>query len=145
MIDWSLALAATAARPEPCHYLIGDLERLIQRYQTVQSYPRYVPPVVIGLGEGGDVAYALLAQAPPLAIAGAVGIGRTGKLKSNAPFCNEAGDSALDAQTRVYGAKPDTSGWWRSVVTRAETEEAAFARASSGGGANQANTVIVAA
>lgn len=144
LIDWSAASAAASGTDEPCHFLVGDLEGFIQQTQTKLAYPKYVPPVVIGIGEGADAAYALLAQAPSLAIAGAIGIGRTGKLRVKGSFCNEAAEVRLDQATESYGPKEDTNGWWRSVVDAKETAEQTFAKATSGGDEKHPNTVIVA-
>lgn len=144
VIDWSLAEKTSDATDENCHFLIGDLERFVQSYQTTQAYPRYVPPVLVGIGEGADVAYALLAQAPSLAISGAVGIGRTGKLKSRIPFCNMASEAPMDANSQSYGPSANTMGWWRSLVATSDKAEIAFAAASSGGSASQPNTIVLA-
>ena len=143
VLDWSVASAAASAANEPCHFLVGDLEGFIQQTQTKLAYPKYVPPVVIGIGEGADAAYALLAQAPSLAIAGAIGIGRTGKLQVKGSFCNEVSEVRLDQAAETYGPKEDTNGWWRSVVDSSEVAEIDFAKASSGGTAKHPNTVIV--
>ncbi|MGV8997466.1 MAG: virulence factor family protein [Parvibaculaceae bacterium] len=143
LIDWSVASAATSATNEPCHFPIGDLEDFIQQTQTQQAYPKYVPPVIIGIGEGADAAYALLAQAPSLAIAGAIGIGRTGSLQMKGSFCNESAEARTGADAESYGPKENTNGWWRSVVDHNEASEKVFARATSGGDPKHPNTVVV--
>lgn len=143
IVDWSLTNKATEVTKEDCHFLIGDLEGFVQSYQTTQAYPQYVPPVLIGLGEGADVAYALFAQAPSLAIAGAVGIGRTGTLESRVPFCNETSEVATASKSQTYGPSANALSWWRSVVTETDKAEIDFAGASGGGSTKDANTIVV--
>ncbi len=145
LIDWSVAAALTGSTTEPCHFPVGDLEDFIQQTQTKLAFPKYVPPVVIGIGEGADAAYALLAQAPSLAIAGAIGIGRTGLLDISGSLCNEVAEKRQDPRSESYGPKESTNGWWRSVVDPTQSEEAHFAKATSHGDESHPNTVVVAA
>jgi type IV secretory pathway VirJ component len=55
-------------------YPSADLELLSQFAQRASGLPSYAPPVIVGMGAGAALAYAILAQANPNAFRGAVSV-----------------------------------------------------------------------
>ncbi|MCE3004637.1 MAG: virulence factor family protein [Xanthomonadaceae bacterium] len=81
---WRRALAAGG---EPCAYPAADLEGFAHWLQSRERMPRYRQPVVVGVGGGGALAYALLAQSPAGTFAGALSLGFCPTLAPIAPLC----------------------------------------------------------
>src|SRR5262249_53646268 len=77
-------------------------------------FRRYLEPIVAGVGEGGALAEALLAQSPPATIAGAVAVDPLPLVKTAHPFCHapppdaapEAG-RGFDLEALSAGAPPE--------------------------------------
>lgn len=68
--------AWSAASPRSrCAYPAGDLEVLAQQLEKERGLDAYQRPIVVGLGDGGLVAWAALAQAPPGTFGGAIAVG----------------------------------------------------------------------
>jgi type IV secretory pathway VirJ component len=57
-----------------CFYLVGDAEAVARDLQRARNIPDYHAPILAGVGDGGALAYAVLREAPPAALAGAVSI-----------------------------------------------------------------------
>ena len=55
-----------------CTYFVSDLEGVAKEAQRMISVDAYMHPVVIGIGEGGVMSYASVADAPAATLAGAV-------------------------------------------------------------------------
>lgn len=72
-----------------CAYAAAHFEALSQALQKQLALPRYLPPVLVGIGAGGSLAYAVLAESPPSTFAGAVSLGLCPTLKLGAPLCKQ--------------------------------------------------------
>ena len=71
-IDLPVYLAGLRASDDGCHYVISEIEDLSRRVQRDLGTVEYRSPILAGVGEGGSLAYAALAQAPAATVAGAV-------------------------------------------------------------------------
>ncbi len=58
-----------------CEYIAGDFENLSHFVQAYYKLPDYLPPIVVGLGAGGALGYAELAEGPADASGGALLLG----------------------------------------------------------------------
>jgi len=70
-----------------CEYIAGDFENLSHFVQAYYKLPDYLPPVVVGLGAGGALAYAELAEGPVDATGGGLLLGFKPGLQQHKPLC----------------------------------------------------------
>jgi len=70
-----------------CEYIAGDFENLSHFVQAYYKLPDYLPPIVVGLGAGGALGYAELAEGPPDATGGALLLGFRQDLGLRKPLC----------------------------------------------------------
>ncbi len=70
-----------------CEYIAGDFENLSHFVQAYYKLPDYLPPIVVGLGAGGALGYAELAEGPPDATGGALLLGFRQDLSLRKPLC----------------------------------------------------------
>jgi len=70
-----------------CEYIAGDFENLSHFVQAYYKLPDYLPPIVVGLGAGGALGYAELAEGPPDATGGALLLGFRPDLSLRKPLC----------------------------------------------------------
>jgi type IV secretory pathway VirJ component len=116
-----------------CHYALGLFEDISQAGQRALNRHTYTPPVIVGLGEGGALAYVSAAQAPPNTVAGAVSVGFTPILKTRIPFCAGASFGA-SADGFHYNPVAAMAGRWVEIATgEGDAVARAFAAAGSYG------------
>jgi type IV secretory pathway VirJ component len=106
-----------------CHYVVGEIEALSQRVQRQLGSRDYRSPILAGVGQGGTLAYAALAQAPAATIAGAVGVDPAPALVTAVPLCAGAAASAAAGGGFAYAATAALPGF--SVVSAARPDERA--------------------
>jgi type IV secretory pathway VirJ component len=70
-----------------CEYIAGDFENLSHFVQAYYKLPDYLPPIVVGLGAGGALGYAELAEGPPDATGGGLLLGFRAALSLRKPLC----------------------------------------------------------
>jgi type IV secretory pathway VirJ component len=70
-----------------CLYVVGEITDLAQTAQRQLDIQTYLPPIVVGRGEGATFAYAALADAPANTLGGAVAAGFANRLTLRLPFC----------------------------------------------------------
>jgi len=80
-------LAALTQDGGDCLLPDGDLENLSHFLQGYARLPAYFPPLLVGEGQGGVLAYAMLAQAPDQTFGGAVSMGFCPTLAVKRPLC----------------------------------------------------------
>ncbi|MDR7096693.1 virulence factor family protein [Hydrogenophaga laconesensis] len=80
-------LAALTKDGGDCLLPDGDLENLSHFLQGYARLPAYFPPLLVGEGQGGVLAYAMLAQAPAQTFGGAVSMGFCPALAVRRPLC----------------------------------------------------------
>lgn len=118
------------ADDDDCVFPDGDLENLSRFLQAYYRLPAYLPPILVGDGEGAAFAYAMLAQAPKGTFAGAVGLDFRPSLALRKPLCRGSG---VEFRARADGRGVDlaanlaTQGRWIAVRT------AGFSRAERTG------------
>jgi type IV secretory pathway VirJ component len=113
-VDLPTVLAALRASADTCHYLVSDFEVESYKLQRDLAFAAYASPIVAGVGEGGALSYAALAQAPAATLAGAISIAPSGSIDTKVPFCPGA-PSTPAASGFSYGAYGTLPGWWRVV------------------------------
>jgi type IV secretory pathway VirJ component len=73
-VDTKLYFANLAKSSDERLYLVADIVDLGQQLQREAGASDYLTPILAGIGEGGALAELILAQAPPVTIAGVVSI-----------------------------------------------------------------------
>lgn len=116
-------LARLSAEKEPCHNLVGDVEILSRRLQREHSGLQYHFPILAGVGAGGTLAGAILAQAPVNTVAGAVSVDPSVVLPSERPLCAGA-PSSPRLGGFAYGPSKTLQGFWSLGFTAAEPKRA---------------------
>ncbi len=123
-VDLPQYLHGLAASDDGCHYLISEVEDLSKRFQRDLGFPIYRTPILAGIGAGGALAYAALAQTPAATVAGAVSVDPTADLRTRVPLCPGAPATALRHGGFSYGRAPSLPGWW--LVSRHDALPAAL-------------------
>ena len=100
-----------ATKTGTCHYALGLFEDLSQTAQRTLNVDTYRWPVVLGIGQGGTVAFLSEAQSPVNTAAGAVSVGFDPALRTRLPFCGDPSTKAADG-TFVYSPPPSLTGRW---------------------------------
>jgi type IV secretory pathway VirJ component len=111
--------------------VVSELEDLSKRLQRDLHAEGYRSPVLAGVGQGGTLAYAALAQSPAATIGGAVAVSPAPALATRVALCEGAPASAASGGGFRYGPPreplhglllvaadartPDLEGW-RAVV-----------------------------
>ncbi|WP_377288910.1 virulence factor family protein [Rhizobium sp. SG2393] len=73
-IDFQEYLKALKADDGDCVYMISDVESLVHQVQRVGKAEKLTPPIVAGIGEGGALALAMIAQSPEATIGEAIAV-----------------------------------------------------------------------
>jgi type IV secretory pathway VirJ component len=102
---------------EKCHELVFDAEWLSRDFQRTRKFPRYLTPIVAGLGEGGTIAEIILDEAPAATIAGAVALDPTEGIESRTPLCSDVSATPLPHRRFRYGAPKKLQGFWTVGLT----------------------------
>jgi type IV secretory pathway VirJ component len=124
-----------AAGDDGCHYLVADLEDLSKRLQRALGLVAYRSPVLAGVGDGGTLAYAALAQAPAATVAGAVSLDPAPALVTPVAFCPGAPATPAAGGGFAYGPPASLPGWWAVGV---HGEPAAWLLAAVAGAGDRA-------
>jgi type IV secretory pathway VirJ component len=90
-IDLPKLKAALEADGADCVFPDGDLENLSHFVQAYFHNSTYLAPLLVGLDDGGSMAYAVLAQAPQDTFAGALSVGFCPHLNLDKPLCKGSG------------------------------------------------------
>lgn len=80
-------LAAVEKASGDCLLPDGDLENLSHFLQGYARLPAYFPPLLVGQGQGGALAYAMLAQAPADVFGGGISLDFCPVLEVRKPLC----------------------------------------------------------
>jgi type IV secretory pathway VirJ component len=90
-IDLPRFKAALEADGGQCVFPDGDLENLSHFVQAYFHSSTYLAPLIVGMGSGGSMGYAVLAQAPQDTFAGALSVGFCPHLNLDKPLCKGSG------------------------------------------------------
>ena len=134
-VDTPRYFAAIRRDAKPCDQLVGDAETLSRQLQRLHPGPDYAFPVLAGVGAGGTLAYAVLAQAPNNTLAGAVALDPAPALSGIPPLCPGAPATAEAEGATRYVPKPDLQGFWSvglDADAPASSREAVAALAAAG-------------
>ncbi len=111
-VDLRGYLQRLAASDDGCHYVLSEIEETSHRLQREFGFVSYRSPILAGVGEGGALVYAALAQSPPATVAGAAAVARTGALRTRVPFCPGAASTPAAGGGFAYAPKTSLPGWW---------------------------------
>jgi type IV secretory pathway VirJ component len=106
-----------------CHYLISEVEEARKRVQRELGVDHYLSPILAGTGMGAALAYAALAQAPAVTVAGAASDGLATELDIRLPLCPGAPPTPAPMGFE-YGLKAELPGWWRIAVLPSQRTQA---------------------
>lgn len=90
-----------------CTYFVSDLEGIAKEAQRMISLDTYMHPVVIGIGEGGVMSYASIANSPAATLAGAVALDPSVALNTKLPSCEGADFEPVEGQGFSYSYDAD--------------------------------------
>ena len=90
-IDWPKFKAALEADGADCVFPDGDLENLSHFVQAYFHNSSYLAPLLVGIGSGGSMAYAVLAQSPKDTFAAALSLGFCPHMNLEKPLCKGSG------------------------------------------------------
>lgn len=118
-------LQGVAKNTEDCIFLSGDVEEYGRLAGKELGLKTYRLPVLLGVGKGADIAYAMLSQAPANMFSGAVSLGFTGRVPLDKPLCDGPKTEDRDGSDLVLGhdTPEPIQGEWR-VLTRGPAPQA---------------------
>jgi type IV secretory pathway VirJ component len=90
-VDWPSFRSDLQTDGDQCVFPDGDLENLSHFVQAYYHAPAYLPPMLVGTGAGGSLAYAMLVQAPANTFAAALTLGFCPSLDLEKPLCRGSG------------------------------------------------------
>lgn len=100
-----------AAHGSHCHELFGAIDFLSRQLQRRDENRAYLTPIVVGFGEGGPLALAILAQSPPNTIFGAIADDPTVSVQTDAPLCSSPEATKAAGGGFSYGPWSDLPGF----------------------------------
>jgi type IV secretory pathway VirJ component len=118
-VDTDAYLARVASVPANCDQLVGDVEGLSRQLQREHAGAEYYFPILAGIGEGGALAGAILAQSPANTVDGAVSLDPRGVIQTKHRFCPRV-PSAADDGLHSYWGIPVLHQFWNVGLTPAE-------------------------
>lgn len=101
-IDFPSYLAALRKDDGDCIYMISDVEALAQQIQRATGNSSYRPPIIAGIGEGGALALAMIAQSPVATIGEAVAVDPAAGIPLTKQLCTPASKEQR-GDRMVYG------------------------------------------
>lgn len=101
-IDFPAYIKALEADDDECIYMISDIEQLAQEIQRKAGVSNYSLPIIAGIGDGGTLALAMIAQSPAATIGEAVAVDPVAGVPLNKVLCTPA-TKDKDGDRTVYG------------------------------------------
>lgn len=131
-VDLPSYLRGLRASDDGCHYLIAEIEDLSHRLEREHGFDRFRAPILAGVGAGGTLAYAALAQSPAATVDGAISVDPTPILATRVSLCPGAVADPEPGGGFRYEARTDLPGyWWVSPLSALSTPLAAIAKEPS--------------
>ncbi|HEY0291865.1 MAG TPA: AcvB/VirJ family lysyl-phosphatidylglycerol hydrolase [Hansschlegelia sp.] len=117
-IDMKRYLEVSNLPNEDCIFFSGDIEDYARLAGKTLDMKTYRLPALLGVGAGGDLAYAMLSQAPANMFSGAVSVGFTDRLSFPKPLCDGPKSTRREGADIVLGADPPEGlqGEWRILT-----------------------------
>ena len=129
-VDLPSYLRGLRASDDGCHYVIAEIEDLSHRLEREHGFDHFRAPILVGVGAGGALAYAALAQSPAATVDGAISVDPTPVLATRVSLCAGAVARAEPGGGFRYEARTDLPGyWWVSPLTALPAPLAALATA----------------
>ncbi|MXN48369.1 virulence factor family protein [Shinella kummerowiae] len=100
-IDFPTYLKTLQADVGDCVYMVSDVEALAHQVQRAGGATRYNPPVLAGIGDGGALALAMIAQSPAATIGEAIAVDPAAGIPLDKVLCTPASKMKADGRT-VY-------------------------------------------
>ena len=117
-VDLPSYLRGLRASDDGCHYVIAEIEDLSRRLEREHGFDSFRAPILVGVGAGGALAYAALAQSPAATVDGAISIDPTPVLATRVSLCEGAVAHEEPGGGFRYEARSDLPGyWWVSPLT----------------------------
>jgi type IV secretory pathway VirJ component len=104
-----------ATRKADCVDFFQDVEDLSRQAQQLHPSAFYNLPIIAGIGEGGAIAYAALAQAPADVVSGAISLDPAPELGVDRPLCRLPDFPVARAGTRALGSVATLHGDWQAA------------------------------
>ncbi len=101
-IDFREYLKALKADDGDCVYMISDVESLVHQVQRVGKAEKLTPPIVAGIGEGGALALAMIAQSPEATIGEAIAVDPLAGIPLQKELCTPA-EKTTEGDRILYG------------------------------------------
>jgi type IV secretory pathway VirJ component len=119
-VDTKLYLAnlqanRNATRKGDCVDFFQDVEDLSRQVQQLHPSAFYNLPIIAGIGEGGAVAYAALAQAPADVVSDAISLDPAAELDLDRPLCRLPAFPVVGPQARALGPAATLHGDWQAA------------------------------
>lgn len=113
-----VALEAVFAKhsDDTCHYVFGDFEALSRIAQRQLGMSDWKWPLLLGVGDGGTLAYLAVAQAPSNTAGGAVSLGFSPTFPTKRPICDGAPAASEAKGSVTYDPMDDLPAPWTLVV-----------------------------
>jgi type IV secretory pathway VirJ component len=109
-VDLPSYLHGLAASDDGCHYVIAEIEDLSHQLERELGFAGYRSPILAGVGAGGTLAYAALAQSPAATIGGAVAVDPAPALHTRVALCEGATATPARGGGFSYAPKTDLPG-----------------------------------
>jgi type IV secretory pathway VirJ component len=123
-VDLPSYLHGLASSDDGCHYVIAEIEELSHQLERELGFAGYRSPLLAGIGAGGTLAYAALAQSPAATIGGAVAVDPTPSLHTRVALCEGAVASPARGGGWSYAEKSDLPGRYQRVDAPNDDAEA---------------------
>lgn len=101
-IDLPAYLKTLSADTGDCVYMISDVEALAHQMQRAGGATQYNPPIVAGIGEGGALALAMIAQSPAATLDQAIAVDPEAGIALDKVLCTPASKAKAGDRT-LYG------------------------------------------
>lgn len=113
-----------------CHYTFGDFEDISHVAERELGMTTWRWPVMVGVGEGGTLAFLTAAQAPENTAAGGVSLGMKATFKTKLTMCGVK-ELKNENGLRIYAPSTQINGHWTLIAPdQPDPEIAAFAESA---------------
>lgn len=119
-IDFPSYMTSLAKDPQDCIYMISDIESLAQQVQRSLGNSSYHRPILAGIGAGGGLVLAMIAQSPPATIDEAIAVDPVASVPLTRQLCTPAVKTPVEGGI-VYAL---TEGPLPAPVTVLTTQQA---------------------
>lgn len=116
-VDLPSYLRGLRASDDGCHYVIAEIEDLSHRLEREHGFEVFRAPILAGVGAGGTLAYAALAQSPAATVDGAISVDPVPVLATRVSLCAGAVAQPEPGGGFRYAARAGLPGyWWASPL-----------------------------